>query len=128
MLVGLYQDQTMLYNLDLHRPDSHMFCQFVNVLSGLITPRFSIEQISVFYQLFINVSMKLLIAFSLWIVLIVLQEQISCYFLSISASPGYYQDGDFVIGGLLSLKVSGRHNKNKFTSGNEYNLPEYVYM
>ena len=51
MLVGLYQDQTMLYNLDLHRPDSHIFCQFVNVLLGLITPRFSIEQISVFYHL-----------------------------------------------------------------------------
>ena len=71
-----------------------------------------------FYQLFINVSMKLLIAFSLWIVLIVLQEQISCYFLSISASPGYYQDGDFVIGGLFSLRVTARHLMSKFSFKN----------
>ena len=128
MLVGLYQDQTMLYNLDLHRPDSHMFCQFVNVLSGLITPRFSIEQISVFYQLFINVSMKLLIAFSLWIVLIVLQEQIFCCFLSIPASPGYYQDGDFVIGGLFSLRVTARHLMSKFSFKNTSYILDSVYL
>ena len=118
----------MLYNLDLHRPDSHIFCQFVNVLSGLITPRFSIEQISVFYQLFINVSMKLLIAFSLWIVLIVLQEQIFCCFLSIPASPGYYQDGDFVIGGLFSLRVTARHLMSKFSFKNTSYILDSVYL
>ena len=117
----------MLYNLDLHRPDSHIFCQFVNVLSGLITPRFSIEQISVFYQLFINVSMKLLIAFSLWIVLIVLQEQIFCCFLSIPASPGYYQDGDFVIGGLFSLRVMIRRFISKFSFKDAFYLSEFLY-
>ncbi|XP_031239940.1 vomeronasal type-2 receptor 26-like [Mastomys coucha] len=48
--------------------------------------------------------MKLLIAFSPLIVPIVFQEQISCVYLTKSASSGYYQDADFVIGGLFSLR------------------------
>lgn len=66
--MGLNQDKTMLYNLDPHGPDRHRLYQFVDVLLGLISPRFSTERISGFYQLFINVSMKLLIAFSILIV------------------------------------------------------------
>ena len=50
ILVGLYQDTTMLYNLDLHWPDSHMFYFFADVLSELISPRSSTEQISIIYQ------------------------------------------------------------------------------
>ena len=118
----------MLYNLDLHRPDSHIFCQFVNVLSGLITPRFSIEQISVFYQLFINVSMKLLIAFSPLVVLILFQEHISCYYLTKYASSGYYQDGDFVIGGFFSLRVTDREDRIEFGFNDAMNMPDEVYL
>ena len=31
ILVGLYQDKTMLYKFDQHRPDSHIFYPFVHV-------------------------------------------------------------------------------------------------
>ncbi|XP_021044749.1 vomeronasal type-2 receptor 26-like [Mus pahari] len=72
--------------------------------------------------------MKLLIAFSLWIVLIVFQEQISCFSLNIPASLGYYQDGDFVIGGFFSLRVTDRPFINKFTFKSTPYIPEYVYM
>ncbi|EDK99727.1 vomeronasal type-2 receptor 26 precursor [Mus musculus] len=50
--------------------------------------------------------MKLLTAFSPLVVLILFQEQISCYYLTKYASSGYYQDADFVIGGLFSLRVT----------------------
>ena len=83
-----------------------MFYLFVDVLSESISPRFSTEQISGSYRLFINVSMKLLTAFSPLVVLILFQEQISCYYLTKYASSGYYQDADFVIGGLFSLRMT----------------------
>ncbi|XP_034368032.1 vomeronasal type-2 receptor 26-like [Arvicanthis niloticus] len=75
--------------------------------------------------------MKLL---SLLVVLIVFQEQISCFSLNIPASPGYYQDGDFVIGGLFSLRViSGDtrstlifHDIQDFVSG--YLTKHYQHM
>ncbi|XP_052028648.1 vomeronasal type-2 receptor 26-like [Apodemus sylvaticus] len=72
--------------------------------------------------------MELLIAFSLLIVLIEVQEQISCFSLSIPASPGYYQDGDFVIGGLFSLRVTARDNKIKFGFNDAMVIPEAVIV
>ncbi|NP_001092980.1 vomeronasal 2 receptor 51 precursor [Rattus norvegicus] len=71
--------------------------------------------------------MKLLIAFSLLIVLIVFQEQISWFSLSIPASPGYYQDGDFVIGGLFSLRVTAGDTKSKFGFKDTISMPDIVY-
>jgi vomeronasal 2 receptor len=71
--------------------------------------------------------MKLLIAFSLLIVLIIFQEQISCFSLNIPASPGYYQDGDFVIGGLFSLRVTAGDTRSRFGFTDTIHIPEYVY-
>ncbi|XP_052028859.1 vomeronasal type-2 receptor 26-like [Apodemus sylvaticus] len=71
--------------------------------------------------------MKLLIAFSLLIFLIVFQEQISCFSLSIPASLGYYQDGHFVIGGLFSLRVTARDSRIKFGFNDAMNIPEAVF-
>ncbi|XP_031236828.1 vomeronasal type-2 receptor 26-like [Mastomys coucha] len=71
--------------------------------------------------------MKLLIAFSILIVLIVFQEQISCFSLSIPASPGYYQDGDVVIGGLFSLRVTAGDTRSRFGFTDTMHIPEYVY-
>ncbi|XP_052028645.1 vomeronasal type-2 receptor 26-like [Apodemus sylvaticus] len=68
--------------------------------------------------------MELLIAFSLLIVLNEFQEQISCFSLSIPASPGYYQDGHFVIGGLFSLRVTARDNRIKFGFNDTMGIPE----
>ena len=109
----------------MDQPD--IFYQFVDVLPGMNSPRFSTEQISGFYQLFINV-MELLIAFSLLIVLIEVQEQISCFSLSIPASPGYYQDGHFVIGGLFSLRVTARDKRIKFGFNDTMAIPEAVIV
>ena len=72
--------------------------------------------------------MKLLIAVSLLIVLIVFQEQISCFSLSAPASPGYYQDGDFVIGGLFSLRVTAGDMRSRFGFIDTSPIPEYVYV
>ncbi|XP_052028866.1 vomeronasal type-2 receptor 26-like [Apodemus sylvaticus] len=72
--------------------------------------------------------MKLCIAFSLLIVLIEIQEQISCFSLSIPASPGYYQDGHFVIGGLFSLRVTARDNRIKFGFNDAMAIPEAVIV
>ncbi|XP_032761612.1 vomeronasal type-2 receptor 26-like [Rattus rattus] len=72
--------------------------------------------------------MKLLIAFSLLIVLIVFQEQISCFSLSKPASPGYYQDGDFVIGGIFSLRVTAGDTRSRFGFKDTIYIPEYVYV
>ncbi|XP_034368043.1 vomeronasal type-2 receptor 26-like [Arvicanthis niloticus] len=73
--------------------------------------------------------MKFLIAFSLLIDLTVFQEHISCFSLNLPASPGYYQDGDFVIGGLFSLRASAgdtRIRRFGFTDINR--IPEYVHV
>ncbi|XP_028610191.1 vomeronasal type-2 receptor 26-like, partial [Grammomys surdaster] len=67
--------------------------------------------------------MKLL---SLLIVLIVFQEQISCFSLNIPASPGYYQDGDFVIGGLFSLRVTSGDTRSIFGFNDTLYIPEFV--
>ncbi|XP_052028649.1 vomeronasal type-2 receptor 26-like [Apodemus sylvaticus] len=72
--------------------------------------------------------MELLIAFSLLIVLIVFQEQIFCFSLSIPASPGYYQDGHFVIGGLFSLRVTARDKRIKFGFNDTMAIPEVVIV
>ncbi|XP_052028644.1 vomeronasal type-2 receptor 26-like [Apodemus sylvaticus] len=72
--------------------------------------------------------MKLFIAFSLLIILIEYQEQISCFSLSIPASPGYYQDGHFVIGGLFSLRVTARDNRIKFGFNDTMAIPEAVIV
>ncbi|XP_031236831.1 vomeronasal type-2 receptor 26-like [Mastomys coucha] len=71
--------------------------------------------------------MKLLIAFSLLIVLIVFQEQISYFSLSIPGSPGYYQDGDFVIGGLFSLRVTAAGTRIVFDFNDTMNIPDIVF-
>ncbi|NP_001092984.1 vomeronasal 2 receptor, 48 precursor [Rattus norvegicus] len=72
--------------------------------------------------------MKLLIVFSLLIVLIVFQVQISYVSLNNPASPGYYQDGDFVIGGLFSLRMTTGDTRSKlFDFKDAIYLPEYVY-
>ncbi|XP_028617384.1 vomeronasal type-2 receptor 26-like, partial [Grammomys surdaster] len=71
--------------------------------------------------------MKLLIAFSLLIVLTVFQEQISCFSLNLPASPGYYQDGDFLIGGLFSLRVTAGNTRSRFGFKDTIYIPEYVY-
>ncbi|XP_034367944.1 vomeronasal type-2 receptor 26-like [Arvicanthis niloticus] len=72
--------------------------------------------------------MKLLIAFFLLIVLIIFQELISCFSLNISASPGYYQDGDFVIGGLFSLRVTAGDTRSRFGFTDINHIPEHVYV
>lgn len=71
--------------------------------------------------------MKLFIAFSLLISLIVFQEQIFCFSLSIPASPGSYQDGNFVIGGLFSLKVTHGDTRSRFGFESTTYVPDYVY-
>ncbi|XP_031236826.1 vomeronasal type-2 receptor 26-like [Mastomys coucha] len=71
--------------------------------------------------------MRLLIAFCLRIFLIVFQEQISCFSLSIPASPGYYQDGNFVIGGLFSLRVMIRRFISKLSFNDASYLSEFLY-
>ncbi|XP_052028631.1 vomeronasal type-2 receptor 26-like [Apodemus sylvaticus] len=72
--------------------------------------------------------MELLIAFSLLIILTVFPEQISCLSLSVPASPGYYQDGHFVIGGLFSLRVTARNNRIKFGFNDTMTIPEAVIV
>ncbi|XP_034368004.1 vomeronasal type-2 receptor 26-like [Arvicanthis niloticus] len=72
--------------------------------------------------------MKLLIAFFLLIVLIVFQEQVSCFSLNIPASPGYYQDGDFVVGGLFSLRVTSGDTTSKFGFIDANHTPDIVYV
>ena len=72
--------------------------------------------------------MELLNAFSLLMVLIVFQEQISCFSLSIPASPGYYQDGHFVIGGLFSLRGTARDSIIKFGFNDTMNIPDAVIV
>uniref|UniRef100_A0A3B2WB88 Vomeronasal 2, receptor27 n=1 Tax=Mus musculus TaxID=10090 RepID=A0A3B2WB88_MOUSE len=77
--------------------------------------------------------MKLLIAFSLVIVLISFQEKMSCFYISVPDSPGYNQDGDFLIGGFFSLRVTGREDRTEFcfnetmnmTYGSYFNLPKH---
>ncbi|KAL6032335.1 hypothetical protein STEG23_026291, partial [Scotinomys teguina] len=53
--------------------------------------------------------------------------QISCFSLNIPASPGYYQDGDFIIGGLFSLKVTFGDNRSRFGFDSSIYIPDYVY-
>ncbi|XP_052028858.1 vomeronasal type-2 receptor 26-like [Apodemus sylvaticus] len=72
--------------------------------------------------------MELLNAFSLLIFVIVFQEEISCFSLSIPASPGYYQDGHFVIGGIFSLRVTAKDSRIKFGFNDTMNIPEAVIM
>jgi hypothetical protein len=106
-----------------------MFYLFADVLSESISSRFSTEQISGSYQLIVNISMKLLIAFSPLIVLIFFQEQISCFYLAKSASSGYYQDGDFVIGGLFSLRMTlGGHLKPKILFKDKTDTLDVVHV
>jgi vomeronasal 2 receptor len=94
----------------------------------LISPRFLTEQLSWFYQLFINVIMKLLIAFSLVIVLISFQEKMSCFYISVPDSPGYNQDGDFLIGGFFSLRVTGREDRTEFCFNETMNMTYGSYL
>jgi hypothetical protein len=106
-----------------------MFYLFADVLAESIILRFSTEHIFGSYQLFINFSMKLLIAFSPLIFLILLQEQI-CYFYMIKHdSSGYYQDADFVIGGLFSLRLAfGQDFKAKFGSEDKLDTLDIVSL
>ncbi|KAL1791292.1 vomeronasal type-2 receptor 26-like [Sigmodon hispidus] len=54
-------------------------------------------------------------------------EQISCFSLNIPASTGYYQDGDFVIGGLFSLKVTLGENRSRYGFTSTMYIPDYVH-
>ncbi|CAH6778448.1 Vmn2r27 [Phodopus roborovskii] len=72
--------------------------------------------------------MKLFIVFSLLIILTVFQEKISSFSLNIPSSPGYYQDGDFVIGGLFSLQVTQGDTRTRFGFHSTTYIPEYVYI
>ncbi|XP_031236832.1 vomeronasal type-2 receptor 26-like [Mastomys coucha] len=73
--------------------------------------------------------MKLLIAISPLIVLISFHEQISCFYLTKPASPGYYQDADVVIGGLFSLRVTvGRDFKPIFRFQETIDPLDVVYV
>ena len=73
--------------------------------------------------------MKLLIAFSPLVVLILFQEHISCYYLTKYASSGYYQDADFVIGGLFSLRLAfGQDFKAKFGSEDKLDTLDIVSL
>ncbi|XP_051029197.1 vomeronasal type-2 receptor 26 [Phodopus roborovskii] len=72
--------------------------------------------------------MKLFIVFSLLVILTVFQEQISSFSLNIPSSPGYYQDGDFVIGGLFSLQVTQGDTRTRFGFHSTTYIPEYVYI
>ncbi|XP_052028638.1 vomeronasal type-2 receptor 26-like [Apodemus sylvaticus] len=72
--------------------------------------------------------MKLFIAFFFLIFLIVSQGQISCFSLSIPASPGYFQDGDFVIGGFFSLRVTAGDSRIIFGLNDTTNIPDSVIV
>ncbi|XP_013008412.2 vomeronasal type-2 receptor 26-like [Cavia porcellus] len=47
--------------------------------------------------------------------------------LSVPASPGYYQDGDFIIGGLFSLRVTSGDMRSKFEFQHTFNILPYVH-
>jgi vomeronasal 2 receptor len=51
----------------------------------------------------------------------------SCFFLSIPVSPGYYQDGDFVIGGLF-FRMTDRGDRIEFGLNDTMNMPDDVYL
>uniref|UniRef100_A0A8C2VTW1 Vomeronasal type-2 receptor 26-like n=1 Tax=Chinchilla lanigera TaxID=34839 RepID=A0A8C2VTW1_CHILA len=65
--------------------------------------------------------MKLSNIFPLLVALLFIsQEQNAILSLNASGSPGYYQDGDFIIGGLFSLRVTDGDTRN--TNGTEYQM------
>uniref|UniRef100_A0A8C2QN54 G-protein coupled receptors family 3 profile domain-containing protein n=1 Tax=Cricetulus griseus TaxID=10029 RepID=A0A8C2QN54_CRIGR len=66
--------------------------------------------------------------FCLLIILIVFQEQISRFPLNTPSSPGYYQDGDFVIGGLFSLQVTQGDTRSRVGFDSTTYIPDYVYI
>uniref|UniRef100_UPI004038A276 vomeronasal type-2 receptor 26-like n=1 Tax=Callospermophilus lateralis TaxID=76772 RepID=UPI004038A276 len=71
--------------------------------------------------------MKLSLDFPLLVTIIfVSQEENSILSLNVPASPGYYQDGDFIIGGLFSLRVTDDNTRFGFKD-NVY-IQENVYM
>ncbi|GAB1291261.1 Vomeronasal 2, receptor 23 [Apodemus speciosus] len=55
-------------------------------------------------------------------------EQISCFSLSIPASPGYFQDGDFVLGGLFSLRVTSGDSRILFDLNDTTYIPDVVIV
>jgi vomeronasal 2 receptor len=72
--------------------------------------------------------MKLPAAFPLLaFLLLVFQEQHSSLSINGPASPGYYQDGDFIIGGLFSLRVTAGDTRSRFGFDNTFYITELVY-
>ncbi|KAM6162677.1 LOW QUALITY PROTEIN: vomeronasal type-2 receptor 26-like [Erethizon dorsatum] len=55
-------------------------------------------------------------------------EQSSILTLNAPVSPGYYQDGDFIIGGLFSLRVTGGNVRSRFGFRDTYSMPQYVHV
>ncbi|XP_063094199.1 vomeronasal type-2 receptor 26-like isoform X2 [Cavia porcellus] len=51
----------------------------------------------------------------------------STHSLNAPGSPGYYQDGDFIIGGLFSLRVISGDLRSKFGFQHEVYIPPFAY-
>uniref|UniRef100_A0A8D2AKS3 G-protein coupled receptors family 3 profile domain-containing protein n=1 Tax=Sciurus vulgaris TaxID=55149 RepID=A0A8D2AKS3_SCIVU len=72
--------------------------------------------------------MKSPVVYSLMVVLLfVLQEKNSILSLNVPTS-GYYQDGDFIIGGLFSLRVTDGYTRSRFGFGDKIYIPDHVHV
>uniref|UniRef100_H0VZZ1 Receptor ligand binding region domain-containing protein n=1 Tax=Cavia porcellus TaxID=10141 RepID=H0VZZ1_CAVPO len=62
--------------------------------------------------------------------LCIFQKRISILSLNAAGNPGYYQDGDFIIGGLFSLRVISGDLRSKFGFQHKLYIPpiEYAYV
>ncbi|XP_047405652.1 vomeronasal type-2 receptor 26-like [Sciurus carolinensis] len=73
--------------------------------------------------------MKSPVVYSLMVVLLfVLQEKNSILSLNVPTSSGYYQDGDFIIGGLFSLRVTNGYTRSRFDFGDKIYIPDHVHV
>lgn len=59
--------------------------------------------------------------------LCIFQKRSSTHSLNAPGSPGYYQDGDFIIGGLFSLRVTSGNMRSKFGFQDTFYIPLMVY-
>uniref|UniRef100_A0A8D2AFG0 G-protein coupled receptors family 3 profile domain-containing protein n=1 Tax=Sciurus vulgaris TaxID=55149 RepID=A0A8D2AFG0_SCIVU len=72
--------------------------------------------------------MKSPVVFPLLVVLsFVSQEENSILSLNVPVFPGYYQDGDFIIGGLFSLRVTSGDGSS-FGFGDKFYIPDHIHV
>uniref|UniRef100_H0VW99 G-protein coupled receptors family 3 profile domain-containing protein n=1 Tax=Cavia porcellus TaxID=10141 RepID=H0VW99_CAVPO len=72
--------------------------------------------------------MKLSNTFPLLVtIFFIFQEQRFILSLNVPGSPGYYQDGDFIIGGFFSLRVTDGDTRSTFGFQDTYSMPHYVH-